>query len=1227
MIRKFEKDYDLVSQQSSLDSALAYLKRLSVVNRVKSPHYPSSFLVDMQLLIDAKKNWDCLGPLLKLKSAYERITFFTKEVYGVVTELSRRTQTKLDTVVSLKLDCSDAFPKDDGSDNSFLKHYWKDDRKLIAKYYRLSEESQLIKHNSNLHLFLYSIVSGPGRFYESIACLTTEDQIIRTSIREKRQYKSIQFLELFLNRLQPLMKASLVLLLQIMSHHVDWIQTVFTAPAENAATQYRFFDCVRNLFMDGAKEVTESLRAYDLSQTAFDLVEEIGQKWDALFAGFVSKTKVAINPIKELINPDGSDGYQKKYKSRVLPDAVKDVKGLPAAFRGTCALEDRFVFFTFSGDGVQMQKKSKTHNSWYFCSFCLSTVPCLQGTNKEVFFSFILPENPPSLLYCAEPVQLKDDYQMKVMANAVKNTTACLEKADMLLALYANGVYSREQFIRELISRLRMTYNEYLKRPNVITTRSKNSRIYSSDTPVEMCDESKIPDEKNKSKKLQTSANCYVHQLLNIVLTESREEGDNGFVVAYGNKLLHIRYAIVGGRADTPAADEMLDSSGLCTSNSPCRVCNLKRSYFDKNLVAVQPGINNTQWRGREVMRGFFSALSQRPMNCELRWINHLAFSMYRDGVGMQRGPGEAVSVLVREVKSITRKELGSAFIDKLRVVEDYVALHPSRNPPYHGPCLSYLPAFKYQPECKKPTNLLFSNGMVDIATALGFPPCDCVCLDMMHAVGNMVLQFFKLLFDSEKTDKGKKAEYVRESMESLAREGMRVQGYGTDSFWYLPDSVISDARATMVSLGIDADSELLKALESNEKIADCKTNGLHTLAFSYFPVIFLKHRHIPVVRCMTGILVLCQRIYNSLRCASELEVYQLHLDLLINEFEALAPPYELNGSLHPFSHMDKMVFIFGPLRNMTCWKTEGLYYGSKKKYENTGNPSLTLFLKEISTIPAKLSLNREGIITMTGEIGSSILLDDIALVRVEEVQYRSLLNYTADLKFLANGLFRQITIYDIEKCSTISEFCGRARVRNGGRDYELLKGNPLSCSVISDGHMRTISCFEDLSMYANESGIQLLSSSNYKRKKYRKTCTCNKTSFSTISCRLKDLSIKDMCDNSKCFALVLDYNETVHLYALCAFFKTKIFGHSYEQVWAYEVPSISACCDADTLSCRLVDVSSPDMKRTPFVELLSVRRCIGDLRIRRLNETTVVVITEETELSQMKSYIPLKDY
>ena len=77
-------------------------------------------------------------------------------------------------------------------------------------------------------------------------------------------------------------------------------------------------------------------------------------------------------------------------------------------------------------------------------------------------------------------------------------------------------------------------------------------------------------------------------------MTESREEGDNGFVVVYGNKLLHIRYAIVGGRADTPAVDEMLDSSGLCISNSPCRVCNLKRSYFDKNLVVVQPGINST---------------------------------------------------------------------------------------------------------------------------------------------------------------------------------------------------------------------------------------------------------------------------------------------------------------------------------------------------------------------------------------------------------------------------------------------------------------------------------------------------------------------------------------------------------------------------------------------------------------------------------------------------------
>ena len=80
---------------------------------------------------------------------------------------------------------------------------------------------------------------------------------------------------------------------------------------------------------------------------------------------------------------------------------------------------------------------------------------------------------------------------------------------------------------------------------------------------------------------------------------------------------------------------------------------------------------------------------------------------------------------------------------------------------------------------------------------------------------------------------------------------------------------------------------------------------------------------------------------------------------------------------------------------------------------------------------------------------------------------------------------------------------------------------------------------------------------------------------------------------------------------------------HYFEQVWAYEIPHIPACKDSKTQSCCFVDMNSEKLKKTPVLELLSVRRCVRDLRFLKYLPSVVGVVSEKTGIRQLVHNIP----
>ena len=1207
--KKYQKDFDTVIPTGDYSNALSYLRRLTIYESYSSLFLPSSFLVSMQCLVDAQRNWDELRPSLRVFNAFVELGVACRELVAMAREIAIRFHCEYTEPIRLTVDDAIAF-----------EGFTAKEQASIQQKASLGNDADLSTHLTSLAGLIEVICDCLSRRYNRMMYKSKDGQWIKEALREAKKSKEIRKFQSIIQSNQSSMIHLLCRFLLLVLEYTEFLTKNLPVPASNAEVLLQFITLFSLSSHQRYSRIASMMGCEEANNAeVVRTIQTMEEKWASWKEKCIESLQSGSFITKTIVNPTKPPDFKKRTNSRLFPPELDGIQCLPKAYRGRCCIEDRFVLFSVSGDGVCMNKRSKENNSWYFFSLCTSAAPCAQGMSRSIFTSFIVPENGPSSLYCPEGVKDIDNPAVqRIMKTALEETLKRGDVIDIHLWMYASGVHKREKFITHLLNELQNIYMGYFSKSHTVQM-SGSGQVGGDDSDVPSMETEK------RTMKLQTAANSYVHQVLRSVLHEIREEGDRGFVVVYGDKLFHIRYGIATVRADAPAADEMLDSSGLHTSNSPCRMCNVRRSYFDKSLLEVMPGIENSQWKGREYFRGFSSALTDSAMDDSRRWINHLSFLHYTLR-NTENPVNTVVDTLCQEVRRITRREVPPRQREEFLLLTRYCSLRTTNNPPYHPSSLSFNPPFVSMKECKNPTAIPFSNGCVNLSSSLGLLPSRCVCIDMMHTLANVVIQFLYPFFVEEKDLKGKPQQYMKEAKDALSKAGINVAGFETTFYWLLSPRIIAEARNGLLLLGMSVTNPVFQALLSFPSLQGSKTHTLHVLAFSFLPVILLPFRNHPYVRCITSILAVCYRLYYSRKAVSQLLILKYQLGLLLNEYETLIPVCYITVSIHYLLHLVDCILFHGCLKDMDCFPIESTYFNIKEMYLSTRNSIVTSFLKVIMSIPANLVVSTIKTITLSHELADCDVKASILSVSSKEVLLRTLFNYIGDARLLSNGSFRHITLWDIEMCTTVTAFCEKCTSSKEWVDCSIMSGNPLMPPQTDESVMRTKSDASCLQAFAKMCAISL-PTDQYLRLATTSSCTVDGMVLSSIPYALKDLSSEILCKNSGSFVFLLDYNECVHLYALCGFFASRVYDNRYEQAWGYEVPTISVLSDVDTVCCRLVALNSPRMKSTPFLELLSVRRCIGDLLISEVNSNTIAVVSEKTGLFQMHKHIPFQRF
>lgn len=178
--------------------------------------------------------------------------------------------------------------------------------------------------------------------------------------------------------------------------------------------------------------------------------------------------------------------------------------------------------------------------------------------------------------------------------------------------------------------------------------------------------------------------------------------------------------------------------------------------------------------------------------------------------------------------------------------------------------------------------------------------------------------------------------------------------------------------------------------------------------------------------------------------------------------------------------------------------------------------------------------------------------------------------------------------------------------------------------NVLQGTIMTTYTPLESLKKLGECVGMKPMKRGQYGRRGLFHECCCNGTCLSSLQVPLRELTPDVLVKNHKALCLVVDYFHYPHLYVMIGFVPTRFGEADYVEFWGYEIPTLSMVVDDETMCCRIVDFDSPRMRDTPHLELISVRRCVGDLVVLRYRGNAVGVICEKTSISQFNQYIPI---
>lgn len=976
-------------------------------------------------------------------------------------------------------------------------------------------------------------------------------------------------------------------LLRVCSAMGEWLCGNVFAADTNGSVMRDLIGCACLGISEGCKGIVEGVREVFPDAGGDELLSDVVRRWKECCAKCGSGGAGSI--ARQVLFPEREEKEYERGEGRACDD-LATLANEVVAYKRCESIEDHFLLFRVSGDGTLATKTSVKGNSWYCFTLSLTNLPPInEKMGRDVYFLFIIPENAHSMLRYVADDSTASEY---VTSFAKRITAKHVERVDLLLMQYASDRATRNDTVASIISATReMNQDEVEKAP-------------SNQTRVE-CE---------TTQKCRTGSNSYSRQLMRVVLKEARSVGDQGVLVSYGDKALHIRFAVLNAKGDLKACDEMADSAGLSSSNYPCRMCSVGKTRLDLNTGLSSVEMGHNLHRHREVMKGLHGAFAQQDMSCALRLTNHLQLLMSRNsGV-------DPVRLLASEWERITGRRFDDAAIATLERLARLLSHFPLSSAPYSPCCLYFYPEFRTYFENKHPTVCPYSNGLVQLADCLGFPMSRCICPDMMHLVPNALRDFLHLIFHRY----GHRKDVDEDVLAAFERVGVNLEGRDGESLsWYIPERVVAGIQKFVEGVGFPDDHLVVKAVIQKE-YDELKTHDSHVFVFCYLPVLLYPYQHYAGVRHVTSFIAVLQRIYNTRRLPCVTPFLHTQCSFHMNGLESASPPSAGNPSYHYCGHLGKAREVHGPLRPNDCFPEEASFFPLKQLILATSNSALSVFFKAVKRSAMQL-VKEERVkagITLSGYQYHGTILGVIKKIANEEVQVRTRFNFEADKDWLRNGQFNQRTLWDIEKCfgvDVVLEWArGDADLWSGGWSRERV----MMCENTS-GELRTVDDYSGVKSLFNKCGFSVMNKGQFGFQNCCKECVIDGTSFCTTCCLLQDLNVRKMIANPRAFAFVYDCDENLHLYALCAFFQARIGDVYYEQVWAYEVPHISLSLDSATQSCCFVDMDDKRMKKTPFLELLSVRRCVGNLRIVKYLTSIAAVISEKTGIKQLVHNIP----
>ena len=221
--KKYQKDFDTVIPTGDYSNALSYLKRLTIYESYSSPFLPSSFLVSMQCLVDAQRNWDELRPSLRVFNAFVELGVACRELVVMAREIAIRFHCEYTEPIRLTVDDAIAF-----------EGFYAKEQASIQQKASLGNDADLSTHLTSLAGLIEVICDCLSRRYNRMMYKSKDGQWIKEALREAKKIKEIRKFQSIIQSNQSSMIHLLCRFLLLVLEYTEFLTKNLPVPVSNS---------------------------------------------------------------------------------------------------------------------------------------------------------------------------------------------------------------------------------------------------------------------------------------------------------------------------------------------------------------------------------------------------------------------------------------------------------------------------------------------------------------------------------------------------------------------------------------------------------------------------------------------------------------------------------------------------------------------------------------------------------------------------------------------------------------------------------------------------------------------------------------------------------------------------------------------------------------------------------------------------------------------------------